>query len=390
VDAYSSFKELWKGNFNSKIEKLLAMDINKNGINEILVGRYKNLNLLEWKKDTFIDRWQSPEFQRAVDFEYYEYNNFLLVKKYNPQDKPKPITPHTLLYEDGKYILKEIEETQIPFLPGEKYIISGSFKRRDAKDVIVTTDTITYGMKPEGHLYLKGDRSLYNILWTSPFKIYKYGVVPLFGDFDGDQKIELLLLLEGETKGYWIFPKGNEFEVKEIKSYKKTKDTTLWLFPLSTSDPERYFKIGRTTSKNFDEIFYIHEYLYGGPLFKAVWQKDRFNYQEILSIKKLNRKKGAIGYENLNLSDIDNDGLDEIIISEIRGDLIETEEEPYVENYRDVIHILKWNGKGYKKIWTSKPLGAITQVLIDDVTGDGKKEIVVGNDKGEIHIFGQN
>jgi len=114
--------------------------------------------------------------------------------------------------------------------------------------------------------------------------------------------------------------------------------------------------------------------------------KDRFDYQEII----FHIVKRAAGYDNLNLEDIDNDGLDEIILSEIRGDLVRTEEEPYISNRRDVVEVIKWNGKEYKKIWTSKPLGAITQILIDDVTGDGKKEIVVGNEKGEIHIFGQN
>jgi len=42
-----------------------------------------------------------------------------------------------------------------------------------------------------------------------------------------------------------------------------------------------------------------------------------------------------------------------------------------------VIHILKWNGKEYKIIWSSKPLGEIRQILVDDITGDGKKEILL-------------
>ncbi len=389
--AYASFKELWKGNFDYKIEKLLSIDLNKNGINEILIGRYKNLNLLEWNKDTFINRWQSPEFKRAVDFEYYEFNNFLLVKKYNPQNKPiipykyRPIIPHTLLYKDGKYVLKEIEETQIPSWQGEKYIISGSFKKRGAHDVIITSEKAQ-----EFHLYLREAKPPNKILWKSPFTIYKYGVVPLFGDFDNDKKIELLIALYKETKVYWISPKGKKFETKEIKKTKSHKNT--YIFPLSSSNPERYFKTGRSTSKDFDELFFIDALYYvgGGPLFRAVWQKERFKVQAILIRESLEKDKGGVGYENLNLADIDNDGLDEIIISEIRGDMVQTPEEPRISNRHDVIHILKWNGKEYKKIWTSQSFGAITEVLVDDVTGDGKKDIVVGNEEGEIHIFGQN
>ena len=144
-------------------------------------------------------------------------------------------------------------------------------------------------------------------------------------------------------------------------------------------------------SKDFEELFFIDALYYGGPIYKATWKKDKFDVQGIMSSNSFEKDKGETGYENLNLDDIDNNGFDEIIISGVRGDLVETEEEPFIKNRRDVIHILKWNSKEkeYKKIWTSNPLGEITQILIDDITGDGKKEIVVGNAKGEIRIFGQ-
>ncbi len=390
VIAYGSIKELWKGDFGDEIREIFAIDINNNSIKEILLihnEANKKLSIMERDKDSFKKRFQFHEPKYTLHFRYYDFNNLLLVEKFSLNEKKQF---YTLSYKNGEYALTKIEDAQIPLWQTGKYITSGSFKKRDAKDMIVTTNIITSGMKPEGHLYLSVDMRPYNILWTSPFTIYNYRVVPLFGDFDKDKKIELLVTTD-DRKNYWIYQEKDEFKVKEVKGHVKLNDRlTVPLFPLSSYTPEeKHLKAGRTTSKDYDEIFFIFEHFYGGPLFKAVWRKDRFESQMIFPVGRPLIDKVAIGYNNLNLADIDNDGLDEIIVSEIRGDLVREEEEPYLENRRDVIHILKWDGKKYKKIWTSKSLGLITQIIVDDVTGDGKKEIIVGNDKGEIHIFSQ-
>lgn len=430
---HGSFKEIWKRNFESRINKLFSVDMNKNGIKEILIlSGGKKLKLIEWDKNTFVIKWRPPEFKAGVDFEYYDFSESLWIKEFNPAysqeydrlfkcrmsllrsfppklDKPeefgkydaflkalekekcgeidpkiKPAYFRTLLYKDGKYLLKEVIESPIPSWPDEIYRTSGSFKARGAKDVIITfSDT---GSPLDVYLTIREANAPNRLLWVSTFEIDKQLGVQIFGDFDGDRKIELLLITGG-TKNYWINREGDKFRVKVIKRYVKNEAQPLFLLnPIN----QKFLKAGRTVSKDFDELFFIDALYYGGPIYKATWKKDKFDVQGIVSPKNFEKDKGETGFENLNLADIDNDGFDEIIISGVRGDLVETEEEPYMKNRRDVIHILKWNGKEYKKIWTSKSLGAITQILVDDVTGDGKKEIVVGNDKGEIHICGQN
>ncbi len=427
INVHASIRELWKGKSDYSIDKFLAVDMNKNGTKEVLVlSGGKKIKLIEWDKNTFINKWQPPEFKTGVNFEYYDFTDSLWIKEFNPAysqeydrlskcrkslllsfppkfDKPeeyskydaflkglekekcgktdsqiKPVFLHILLYKDGKYVLKKIEDSIMPFLKNEKYITSGSFQKKSVKDVIVTSE-----QAQEYYIYLRDTKPPYNLLWKSLFKIYKYEGVAIFGDFDNDKKIELLFIPYEEDKGYWISQVQNVYRVKEIKSFRKSLyKTTLPLFPLYSGNPEKYLKIGRTTSKDFDEVFFVEpaEVLYSGGLFKAIWNNDRFEFKDILY--------GLHGLDNLTVTDIDDDGLDEIIISDVRGDLVREEEEPYLENRRDVIHILKWDGKKYKKIWTSKSLGLITQIIVDDVTGDGKKEIIVGNDKGEIHIFG--
>jgi len=370
--AFAFYKEIWMKKCNDGIEKLQLIDSNKNNIKEILVlSGYKRLYLLGWDKHKgeIIEKWESSKFSDGIDIKYYDFNNFLLIQKYDLA------VYYTLFLKNGEYALKEIKESMIPSWKGEEYIRAGSFKKRGEKDIFLTSSSGTSPHKK--YLNIRETRLPNKLLWTSTFQIQNVSV-QLFGDFDNDKKIELLIIPYNDTKIYWISPKEDKFEGKEMDNSKR------WLFPIRPSNPEKQLKAGRTAAKNFDELFFIYiPSYYGGPLYKAVWQKDRFEVEEILSTK------GIMGYDNLNLADMDNDGLDEIIISEIRGDLVETEEEPFIKNHRDVIHIVKWNGKEYKKIWTSKPLGAITQILVDDMTGDGKKEIVVGNAKGELHIFGQ-
>lgn len=381
---YGSFNELWKINLRDEIQSLLAMDINNNGIKEIIFmqnNSRRDLDIIEWDNKTFSSKWKIHERERSLSLHYYEFNNILLIEKYKLREESNY---YRLSYKDGEYLLTKYDYV-LPF-KSEEVVASGSFKDGDAKDVIV----ISKGIR-EKHIYLRETKSPYKLLWTSPFKINKYEGVYIFGDFNGDNKIELLVVPYKEVKGFWISLKGKEFDVKQINSYRKNEHyTTLPLFPVNVMHPEKFLKAGRVASKDLDEIFFIDAYVYGGPLYKAVWKKDRFEVQPILSHESFEKDKGAVGYENLNLADVDNDGFDEIIISEIRGDLIETEEEPFIKNRRDVIHILKWDKNGYKKVWTSKPLCRIKQLLVDDVTGDRKKEIVIGNDKGEIYIFGQN
>lgn len=385
---YGAFKEIWKGKFDNRIEKLLTIDLNKNGTKEILIlSGYKKLRLFQWDRKTFVKRWEAPNLKDGIDFEYYNFNNFLLVKQYDPKDRT--ITPYALFYKDGNYVLEEIKESRIPSWPDESYVTSGSFKNKDSKDLIITT----YCKDRKCYLRFRDVRDTNDILWTSYFSIaWKadlplLNALPVFGNFRGNKEIELLVIPYNEEKGYLISQILKSFMVREIISHRKTEDNkTLPLFPLFTRSNEKNYRVGHSTSKNFDEIFFIEpsEPFNFGTLYKSIWNKDRFDFQEILD-------RGLIGYDNLNLSDIDNDGLDEIILSKIRGDLIGMEEEPSITERRDEINILKWNSKEkeYKKIWTSQSLSAITQILVDDVTGDGKKEIVVGNDKGEIHIFGQ-
>jgi hypothetical protein len=54
----------------------------------------------------------------------------------------------------------------------------------------------------------------------------------------------------------------------------------------------------------------------------------------------------------------------------------------------DYIHVLKWDGKAYQSIWVSPPFkDRGSKVLIDDVLGNGKKQIVVGTGHGTLQVW---
>jgi len=57
-----------------------------------------------------------------------------LVEKFSPKQKQF----YSLTYSGGKYLFKKAEEFKMPLWPYEKYLSSGSFKKKGDQDVIIT------------------------------------------------------------------------------------------------------------------------------------------------------------------------------------------------------------------------------------------------------------
>jgi hypothetical protein len=104
------------------------------------------------------------------------------------------------------------------------------------------------------------------------------------------------------------------------------------------------------------------------------------------------RNKQFLGIGHFQLADMDGDGLDEVILVEQTGknEFLGSGEHRYLHYsvVKDYIRILRWNGKEYETVWTSPPYTAHgTKLLIDDVKGDGKKQLVVFNMHGTVEIW---
>jgi hypothetical protein len=96
----------------------------------------------------------------------------------------------------------------------------------------------------------------------------------------------------------------------------------------------------------------------------------------------------GVGY--FDLQDIDNDGLDELILFEQTGKRTISEQAESVQysNTKNYIRVLKWNGKEYQTMWISPVYverGA--KFLVEDLKNTGQKQLVVMTGRGTIQIW---
>ncbi|MBI5676857.1 MAG: hypothetical protein HZC48_13740 [Nitrospirae bacterium] len=100
------------------------------------------------------------------------------------------------------------------------------------------------------------------------------------------------------------------------------------------------------------------------------------------------RHKLFIGVGHFDVTDIDGDGLDEVIFLEETGKRVFGEETTDYRKYKGYIKILKWNGKEYEVMWESPAYTERgTTFLVEDIKGTGKKQIVVFTPERTIQIW---
>lgn len=88
------------------------------------------------------------------------------------------------------------------------------------------------------------------------------------------------------------------------------------------------------------------------------------------------------------VDDVDNDGIDEIILVERTGKRVLDEDMPNYSDVKEYVQILKWNGQTYQTVWVSPPYAKVgTKFLVDDVKNAGKKQLVVLTPRGIIEIW---
>lgn len=98
-----------------------------------------------------------------------------------------------------------------------------------------------------------------------------------------------------------------------------------------------------------------------------------------------------LGVGFFRVEDIDGDGVDEIILVEETGKAQAGHENIFYSNTKDYIRILKWNGKTYDTIWISEPITKRgTKFLVEDVIGNGKKQLVVLKPDGKVQVWEKN
>lgn len=94
----------------------------------------------------------------------------------------------------------------------------------------------------------------------------------------------------------------------------------------------------------------------------------------------------------INITDVDNDGVGEILgIEEEVRKIIPRESPDYEADTRLItsnMFVVKWNGKEYEVKWHAKAIDEkITNFALADVVGDKKQEIIVTDEKGYLYVF---
>jgi hypothetical protein len=157
--------------------------------------------------------------------------------------------------------------------------------------------------------------------------------------------------------------------------------------------PDAYLRT--TQKKNLWEYWGYHRVDIPHP--------ERYNF--MLLLEKVKLKPDLTGFESevvdfqhheqflgvgyFALKDLDDDGLDEIILIEETGkkELIGQESVEY-SDVKDYIRILKWDGKKYQTMWVSPPYTKRgTKFLVEDIKNTGKKQLVVMTPYGAIQIW---
>ncbi|MBI5847538.1 MAG: hypothetical protein HZB31_06235 [Nitrospirae bacterium] len=207
-----------------------------------------------------------------------------------------------------------------------------------------------------------------------------------FGRFGNNIRGGLLMSYIGEDPLYIFRPARNDKAKYEIVKVGKK--------PLGIKNydlPDFY--IGRTRSKDVEEYF--------GYRFVKAYDGDNMPIISGLELKKdmsgfiqrdiqfaTHTKNLGVGY--FDVKDIDGDGIDEIILVEENGEreYFEDGDVFFYSDVKDYIKILKWTGKKYEVMWESPPYNKRgTKVLIDDVKGTGKKQLVVLTREGTVQIW---
>jgi len=402
------------------IELMTAVDLDGDGISELFVTNFSSMSsdACESNEELCILR-ESNKFFFAI----WEWDNNGMKKRWEKEWPPLPVTENRMRDRYWDF-LNGVSEMQSWDIEGEEIIEAippyfqiqwkdGSFKWKEQYGPNVTKDNRV-------------------VSWIFPFQSfichrwrpsYPYECVAGRRIFDSKKEKKVITILNDDKKttvrvrklkksfpvewdsvysvggaldpfndnsplAFWTKDgvaylrqqhDGKGYEIKTVKA-----DKQLWV-------NKSLVKAGKTQRKDFWEYWGYREVI--GYDEKPVYQFRRayLNEKETELINQdisFPEHSNFIGIGSFALEDIDNDGLDEIIFIEETGTRNFKKETVHYSDVRDYIRVLKWIGKGYQVVWTSPPINKRgSKVLVDDVMGNGKKQIVVGTGDGKILVW---
>lgn len=399
-----TFKEIWKSPQLTEAEggimKLVAADINGNKIKEIVVSDIgfvylpKNpmVMVIEYNGSTFEEKWQKKWHDIFDDQNQFNALQEIVSPKVWTvfQRTVLEIHPPFIMLEwlDGRYVLHEqymfLESLDDPKIkswvwnwPEKDHAIAQADLNGDGKDEIITFERFKANF-PEGVMRVRRMEPGFPVIWKTDIK-ESFNPTVFIGKFSPSGRNELYaphMLLS--------FIKDDQYKIDWIplKSSPKIEDLYFWL---------NHGAAGSTSIKNKTDLL-VKSGFYGEKKPLVRFTPNKAGSEFVGKQIPFKSHNNYLGVGRLALGDLDNDGLDEVVFSEGTGRL--GPEDP--EGGRDILdlkeylHVLNWDGKKYNSVWISKPFldnESISEILVDDVTGDGIPEIVVATGKGTLHIY---
>lgn len=410
-------------------------DLNKNGKKEIIAADFGNfghhmneasrqkdseerwkgyhyLYVLEWSKDKLKVRFKKPwHYDLGAKKPFLAAGATNLVSWEIGDRVVVEAIPSYFSIEwlDGGYVLREQKKTIVdtptigswvfPWMdPACHYGFTRSPKdyiecmvairdfRGDGNPKIITVIRTNNSMKS---LRVRSYEPGFPLEWEKQIPRYFLGRSAYQAKLDMNSSLNLLLR-DLRSRNLFLFSASKKDKEYSLRLINMKDEFRLQYYDL----PDIY--IGRTRDKDLQE--------YWGYMEKEIQHHDLggliFLLQKVVTnagFSKIDREdvpfeahENSFGLGYFIVKDIDSDGLDEVILLEETAGKHElgSHNEALFSDIKDYIHILKWDGKQYKTMWVSPPYTKRgTKFLVEDIKGNGKKQLVVLSSHGTIQVW---
>lgn len=432
------FKKTYDGRplINSPFFLISAADIDKNGKKEIIATdfglfgnhieewkewkevptRFYNLFVLEWEHGELAvklhKQWdmEKPKTREEQNKYFFAYEaGQIMTWKIQNKVIVETIPPYLgLEWIDGKYMLREqqgwaqveplvgswaltwLSPSCYSFFPNKRtwpqecIIGIRDFLGNGRPKIVTILEDKIDGRKYKQILRVRKSEPGFSIAWEMLLENGKYFGGPYEDKLNKDAKRFFLIELNGSWYSLEPQVKGSGYQLKPLP-IKKDDYMEIARYDL----PDIYLR--STQKKGVDEYWGyrpIGEHkIYPYPLLrKVVLKPDESGF--IREDIDFPHHEAFLGVGYFDLKDIDNDGLDELILVEETGNANSSDESVYFTNVKDYIRILKWDGTQYQTMWVSPPYAKRgTKFLVEDIKNTGSKQLVVFTPSGLIQIW---
>ena len=364
--------------FTRQSEKPLSfsiIDVNRNDINEVVISDNGFLRAYEWSVAKFVEKWKSTQYSYVLPgsaddraksmtvnavstvfpVQYKSGDSMKRTLLFYAQPVPKKSDMFELYYHNGNYSVQK----RLDMLPST----------RSPYQICDDQTTTLLGKKSE-----KGKDQIAAYAWNGNEIIEKWpGISGYKGALPGQ------LYITPTTKKNIVLLLGSENSILYCdKSQYHTKAIGKIASPFPGYNDGRSV-VGITKKESLGELWTIEIPIIESAFFYKLYMAQ-FSGTEFSPFKKINiRGINTDRVSTIIIVDLDNDGVGEIIGSEVAGTLISPKEGegPELKNERSYIFVAKWDGTEYVLKWRHLAADSVLQkISVDDVTGDGKKEII--------------